>query len=116
MAPEQAAGDSAGLTPATDVFGLSGILYWVLYGVAPNQGDSAWEMMAAAAKPKQPGRLREGILPRGRRVPHNLASAIAGLQEICLKGLQPCPSDRYADVNQLLVEVNEWLAETAEVH
>jgi serine/threonine protein kinase len=115
MAPEQAAGDASAFTHATDVFGLGGILYYMLYGEAPNRGDTPWEMMAAAARPKQPGRLRDGILPQGRRVPRALERCVAGLQEICLKSLRPLPADRYADVNQLLIDVNEWLAESAEV-
>jgi len=115
MAPEQVAGDASAFTPATDVFGLGGILYFMLYGAAPNQGESAWDMMAAASRPKQAGRLREGILPQARRIPNALTRALNGLQDICLKSLQPQPADRYGDVNQLLIDIHEWLAESAAV-
>lgn len=115
MAPEQVAGDVGAFSQATDVFGLGGILYFILYAEAPNRGDSVVEMMAAASRAKQPGRLREGILPHGRRVPQMLSRALAGLQDICLKSLQPLSADRYADVNRLLIDINEWLADTAEL-
>jgi serine/threonine protein kinase len=110
MAPEQAAGDYRAFDPTTDVFGLGGILYFVLYGTAPNQGRDVHRILAASHEPKAKGKLRPGILPRGRRVTKEVQTAIEALEGICLKALQPAQQDRYADVEKMIVELNEWLA------
>jgi hypothetical protein len=62
MAPEQAAGDYRSFDASTDVFGLGGILYFILYGRAPNQGKALQEILAASSEPKKKGKLRQGIL------------------------------------------------------
>jgi serine/threonine-protein kinase len=112
MAPEQAQGDHSSFDASTDVFGLGGILYFVLYGKAPNQGRSNQEIMASSTRPKQRGKLRQGILPRGQRVRKEVQQAIDSLQAICLKALEPDKNKRYADAEQLIVELNEWLTNT----
>jgi hypothetical protein len=63
-------------------------------------------------KPLQPGRLRAGILPRAQRVPAAQRQAVAEVERICRKCLERQPADRYATVEELLTEVNEWLAES----
>ena len=49
MAPEQATGKTALIKPATDVYGLGGILYEALTGVAPFRGASSNEIMMKVA-------------------------------------------------------------------
>jgi eukaryotic-like serine/threonine-protein kinase len=112
MAPEQATGDYRSFDAKTDVFGLGGILYFVLYGSAPNQGKVIAEILAASSAPKKKGKLRQGILPRGQRVSREVQSAIEALEGICLKALEPDKKDRYADADKMLVELNEWLSNT----
>ncbi len=46
MAPEQAKGALDQIGPATDVYGLGGLLYCILTGGAPYQGDLATVLMA----------------------------------------------------------------------
>lgn len=56
--------------PATDVYGLGGLLYLTLYGSAPNQGQSsaATLLNLESVRLVQRGTLRSGILPRGQRI------------------------------------------------
>jgi eukaryotic-like serine/threonine-protein kinase len=112
MAPEQAAGDYRSFDAQTDVFGLGGILYFVLYGKAPNQGGSMAEILVASSEPKKRGKLRQGILPRGQRVRKEVHDAIDTLEAICLKALDPDKRNRYPDVETMIVELNEWLSNT----
>jgi predicted Ser/Thr protein kinase len=112
MAPEQAAGDFQSFDSATDVFGLGGILFFVLYGKAPNQGQGMRDILEASHKPKERGRLRQEILPRGQRVSKSVQDAIEALEAICLKALDPDKSKRCEDVEKMIVELNEWLSNT----
>jgi len=114
MAPEQAQGMLSLFNPSTDVFGLGGVLYFILYGVPPNRGSSPLERFSAAARSKEPGKLREGILPKGRRVKKEVGDAVAALESICLRALEPNQADRYADVDEFIVELNEWLDDTTD--
>jgi serine/threonine protein kinase len=112
MAPEQAAGDDQAFDARTDVFGLGGILYFALYGTAPNQGKGIAQILAASSESKKKGKLRQGILPRGQRVRKEVQTAIEGLEAICLKALEPGKEKRYEDAEKMLVELNDWLANT----
>jgi eukaryotic-like serine/threonine-protein kinase len=112
MAPEQARGLVASFSPGTDVYGLGGILYFILYGIAPNQGGGVHAVLAASAERKQRGKLRAGILPRGQRVRKEANDALEALESICLRALEPQPSERYSTVEAMIVELNEWLSAT----
>jgi serine/threonine-protein kinase len=112
MAPEQARGAVAAFDPATDVYGLGGILYFILYGTAPNQGRGVHEVLQATSERKQRGRLRHGILPRGQRVRKESQLALEVIENICLKALETQQQDRYPSVEAMIVELGEWLAAT----
>jgi serine/threonine-protein kinase len=112
MAPEQAAGDYQSFDASTDVYGLGGIFHFVLYGKAPNQGKSLQEIRDASLEPKKRGKVRQGILPRGRRIKKEAQDAIEALEAICLKALEPEKEKRYKDAEKMLIELNEWLSNT----
>jgi WD40 repeat protein len=90
MAPEQASGNRALVGPPTDIYALGVVLYQLLTGQLPFQGDSTLELLRAVAsdEPPRPRRLQPR-LPRdleaitlhclekepGRRYPSALALA-----------------------------------------
>ena len=92
MVPEQAIGATEQYNETTDVYGLGGVLYFLLYGEVPNGGTTLPQILAASSQPKVKGKLREGILPRGRRVKKETLEAVEALEPICLKALA-CASE-----------------------
>lgn len=112
MAPEQAAGGAAGFTASTDVYGLGGILHFILYGTAPNKGRNVSEVLTASSERKQRGNLRVGIIPRGQRVRKEAQAAIESLEAICIKSLEPSQQERYPTVEAMIIELGDWLAST----
>ena len=114
MAPEQFDGAGGPVSAATDVFGLGGILFFALYGNPPcREGEENMnDTMRATLAPQKAGKLRPGIVPRGERVSQERLDAIARLETICMKSLERDPSTRHPTVNDLIIELNEWLAAT----
>jgi hypothetical protein len=95
MAPEQA--DGSGRTgPASDVYALGGILYFVLTARAPFAGENVMEVLQKVMN-------RPPIPPRflNPRVPE-------GLQAICLKCLEKDPQKRYASAAELAGALRPW--------
>src|SRR5262245_2738181 len=97
MAPEQAAGNRD-IGPATDVYALGVILYQLLTGRVPFQGDSALEVLRQVKEdePLTPSRLRPG-LPRD-------------LETVCLKCLRKEPGQRYASAAELAEDLRRFQA------
>ena len=85
MAPEQAAGRSTEVSPATDIYALGAILYEMLTGRPPFRGDSVLQTLqqVIAAEPLPPDWLQPDV-------PHDLAT-------VCLKCLEKEPRKRYSD-------------------
>jgi serine/threonine-protein kinase len=96
MAPEQAAGNSKEIGPATDVYGLGAILYELLTGRPPfaeaNPLDTVMQVLS-----------REPTLPRrlNARIPR-------GLELVCLKCLAKAPGDRYASADELADDLERY--------
>jgi eukaryotic-like serine/threonine-protein kinase len=97
MPPEQAAGRHSGSSPASDVYSLGAILYELLTGRPPFQGESLTSVLAQVqtAEPVPPRRLNPGAAP--------------DLQTICMKCLQKEPARRYATAQALAEDLGRFL-------
>jgi hypothetical protein len=97
QAPEEAAGRPEAGGPAADVFGLGGILYYLLTGRPPHRGSSAKEVVEQA---------RKGQVTPPRQLNPRVPAA---LERICLKALAPEPSQRYASAAVLADDLRRYL-------
>lgn len=98
MAPEQALGKDQSIGAAVDIHSLGGILYELVTGRPPFQGESSVETLLQVVheEPVPPSRLRS-LLPRD-------------LEIICLKCLQKEPANRYATAQALADDLHRFLA------
>jgi TolB-like protein/Tfp pilus assembly protein PilF len=97
MAPEQAAGNNAGLTSATDVYGLGAVLYQLLTNHPPFAGGTTYETikLLLETEPRQP-RLWNSKVDRD-------------LSTVCLKSLEKDPQRRYSSALALAEDLERWL-------
>ncbi len=96
MAPEQARGEK-GLTTAVDVYSLGAVLYELLTGRPPFQGETPHEIVRHVLD-KEPAPLR------------SVDPTISGeLETICLKCLSKEPARRYASASELAEDLERWL-------
>src|SRR5216110_1615763 len=97
MAPEQAVGNNARVTSATDIYGLGAVFYQLLTGHPPFAGGTTFETVRLVldTEPRQP-RLWN------RKIDRDLAT-------ICLMCLDKDPQRRYSSALALAEDLERWL-------
>ena len=97
MAPEQAAGNNAQLTSATDVYGLGAVLYQLLTGHPPFAAGTTYETIKLVLDTEpRPPRLLNPKVDRD-------------LSAVCLKCLEKDPKRRYPSALALAEDLEHWL-------
>lgn len=95
--PEQVDGRTSQVDQRSDVYGLGAILYELLTGRPPIQGDSYDELIS---------KVKAGDI----RPPRTLIPATpVSLEAIAMKALSRVQADRYATAGQLRSDVEAWL-------
>src|SRR4029077_6183769 len=97
MAPEQAVGNNAGISSATDIYGLGAVLYQLLTGHPPFAAGTTYETVRLVldTEPRQPRLLN----PKVDR----------DLTTICLNCLDKDPQRRYSSALALAEDLEHWL-------
>jgi serine/threonine protein kinase len=97
MAPEQARGESERIGAASDIFALGGVLYFLLTGQAPFEGQTSDKRWRRAVNCD----FDRSAL-RTRRVPHRL-------ERIVVKAMAAEPEDRYPSADAMANALDAFL-------
>jgi TolB-like protein/tRNA A-37 threonylcarbamoyl transferase component Bud32/Tfp pilus assembly protein PilF len=97
IAPEQAQGPGADLTPAADIYSLGAILFDLLTGRPPFLGEHALAVIRQAA---------ETTAPKLRSINRSLGR---DLETICAKCLEREAGARYHSASDLAEDLERWL-------
>jgi serine/threonine-protein kinase len=98
MSPEQCAGTDAELGPASDIYSLGALGFFLLTGRSPFAGRSATQMLAA--------HLYESAV-----APSSLAPSLpAALDAVLLRCLAKQPGDRYPDAGAVVEALRSAVA------
>lgn len=97
MSPEQAAGRTAEIGPASDVYSVGAILYHLLTGRPPHLGESTFDVLVQ-------------VMEREPELPRKLNSRVPGaLEQICLKCLEKSPENRYPSAAAAAEDLERFL-------
>lgn len=98
MSPEQASGHSPSISVATDIYGLGAVLYALLTGKAPFEGESHVPILdlVRQVEPVSPARMN--------------SSVDKDLATICLKCLRKSVAHRYSSAAAMQADLDHWLA------
>src|SRR5438874_8198683 len=97
IAPEQANGPAADLTPAADVYSLGAVLFNLLAGRPPFLGSNPVSVIRQASETQAP-KLRS-LVP----------SLDRDLETICARCLERDPKARYRSAGDLAADLERWL-------
>ncbi len=97
MSPEQACGDSHAVDRRSDVYSLGVLLYEMLTGKPPFEGDSTLLLHRIQRQEPRPPRSLNADIPRD-------------LEAIGLKCLAKAPADRYGTAQELADDLRRFLA------
>jgi eukaryotic-like serine/threonine-protein kinase len=98
MSPEQAQGEVETIGPASDVYSLGAILYYLLTGEEPFAGKQAEVLEKVKRGDFQPPSTGDHRVPRG-------------LAAICEMAMKLQRADRYATVRAMADDIEHWLAD-----
>jgi formylglycine-generating enzyme required for sulfatase activity/serine/threonine protein kinase len=99
MSPEQAAGRTDALGPASDVYSLGAALFCLLTGQPPFADGEVEEVLR---------NVQQGDFQPPRAVAPGVALS---LEAVCLKSMALRPEDRYASPRALAEDIERWLAD-----